>query len=84
MLFVPTASLTSTPLLLLVALIDGVDPFFPSFLLSCFRAFAALSPRTVQHNFIQGRRTANVVAACLYVVCRRAKVCLLLQISVYI
>jgi transcription factor IIIB subunit 2 len=27
----------------------------------------------VQHNFIQGRRTANVVAACLYVVCRRAK-----------
>lgn len=27
----------------------------------------------VQHNFIQGRRTVNVVAACLYIVCRREK-----------
>src|SRR4051812_46348261 len=27
----------------------------------------------VQHNFIQGRRTAHVVAACLYIVCRREK-----------
>jgi len=25
----------------------------------------------MQHNFIQGRRTQNVVAACLYIVCRR-------------
>ena len=27
----------------------------------------------VQHNFIQGRRTRNVVASCLYIVCRREK-----------
>lgn len=27
----------------------------------------------VQHNFTQGRRTPNVVAACLYIVCRRHK-----------
>jgi len=27
----------------------------------------------VQHNFIQGRRTQNVIAACLYTVCRREK-----------
>ena len=27
----------------------------------------------VQHNFIQGRRTRNVAAACLYIVCRREK-----------
>ncbi|KAJ1635204.1 cyclin-like protein, partial [Pavlovales sp. CCMP2436] len=27
----------------------------------------------VQHNFIQGRRTQHVVAACLYIVCRREK-----------
>ena len=27
----------------------------------------------VQHNFIQGRRTKNVVASCLYIVCRREK-----------
>jgi len=27
----------------------------------------------VQHNFIQGRRTAHVVASCLYIVCRREK-----------
>eukprot|EP01116_Phalansterium_solitarium_P008378 TRINITY_DN2221_c2_g2_i1.p1 TRINITY_DN2221_c2_g2~~TRINITY_DN2221_c2_g2_i1.p1 ORF type:complete len:599 (+),score=216.18 TRINITY_DN2221_c2_g2_i1:112-1908(+) len=27
----------------------------------------------VQHNFIQGRKTQNVVAACLYIVCRREK-----------
>ena len=27
----------------------------------------------IQHNFIQGRRTLNVVAACLYIVCRREK-----------
>ena len=27
----------------------------------------------IQHNFIQGRRTQNVVAACLYTVCRREK-----------
>jgi transcription factor IIIB subunit 2 len=27
----------------------------------------------VQHNFVQGRRTQNVVAACLYIVCRRLK-----------
>ena len=27
----------------------------------------------VQHNFIQGRRTQHVIAACLYTVCRREK-----------
>ena len=27
----------------------------------------------VQHNFIQGRKTHNVIAACLYTVCRREK-----------
>jgi transcription factor IIIB subunit 2 len=27
----------------------------------------------VQHNFTQGRRTPNVIAACLYIVCRRHK-----------
>jgi len=27
----------------------------------------------MHHNFIQGRRTQNVVAACLYIVCRREK-----------
>jgi transcription factor IIIB 90 kDa subunit len=27
----------------------------------------------VQHNFIQGRKTQNVIAACLYIVCRREK-----------
>ena len=27
----------------------------------------------VQHNFIQGRRTQNVIAACMYTVCRREK-----------
>jgi len=27
----------------------------------------------VQHNFIQGRKTDNVCAACLYIVCRREK-----------
>ena len=27
----------------------------------------------MQHNFIQGRRTQNVVAACLYIVCRRER-----------
>jgi transcription factor IIIB subunit 2 len=27
----------------------------------------------VQHNFIQGRKTQNVVAACLYIICRREK-----------
>lgn len=27
----------------------------------------------VQHNFTQGRRTPNVVAACLYIVCRKNK-----------
>ena len=27
----------------------------------------------VQHNFIQGRRTRNVVACCLYIVCRRER-----------
>ena len=27
----------------------------------------------VTRNFVQGRRTANVVAACLYIVCRRNK-----------
>lgn len=27
----------------------------------------------VQHNFIQGRRTQHVIAACLYAVCRREK-----------
>jgi len=32
----------------------------------------------VQHNFIQGRRTQNVVAACLYIVCRREKAPLML------
>jgi len=25
----------------------------------------------MQHNFIQGRKTQNVVAACLYIICRR-------------
>ena len=27
----------------------------------------------MEHNFIQGRRTQYIVAACLYVVCRREK-----------
>lgn len=27
----------------------------------------------VEHNFIQGRRTLNVIAACLYIVCRRER-----------
>jgi hypothetical protein len=27
----------------------------------------------VQHNFIQGRRTNTVVAACLYIICRRER-----------
>eukprot|EP00965_Chrysotila_dentata_P002987 96677-Pleurochrysis_carterae.AAC.1 len=27
----------------------------------------------VQHNFIQGRKTQHVIAACLYTVCRREK-----------
>lgn len=27
----------------------------------------------IQHNFTQGRRTQNVAAACLYIVCRRQK-----------
>ena len=27
----------------------------------------------VQHNFVQGRRTQHVIAACLYTVCRREK-----------
>ena len=27
----------------------------------------------VQHNFIQGRKTTHVIAACLYTVCRREK-----------
>ncbi|CEO99220.1 hypothetical protein PBRA_001125 [Plasmodiophora brassicae] len=27
----------------------------------------------IQHNFIQGRKTDHVVAACLYIVCRREK-----------
>ena len=27
----------------------------------------------VQHNFIQGRRTRNVVASCMYIVCRRER-----------
>ncbi len=27
----------------------------------------------IQKNFVQGRKTANVVAACLYIVCRREK-----------
>ena len=27
----------------------------------------------VQHNFIQGRRTQHVIAACLYTVCRKEK-----------
>ena len=27
----------------------------------------------IQRNFIQGRKTIHVVAACLYIVCRREK-----------
>ena len=27
----------------------------------------------VEHNFIQGRKTLNVIASCLYIVCRREK-----------
>lgn len=40
--------------------------------LSSFHVDAAqrLFTLAVQHNFIQGRRTQNVVAACLYIVCR--------------
>ena len=36
-------------------------------------AAARLFMLAVQHNFIQGRKTQNVVAACLYIVCRREK-----------
>lgn len=27
----------------------------------------------VEHNFIQGRKTINVIASCIYIVCRREK-----------
>jgi len=27
----------------------------------------------LQHNFVQGRQTDHVVAACLYIACRKAK-----------
>jgi hypothetical protein len=44
-------------------------------LVRCFRSHILLRlfMLAVQHNFIQGRKTDHVVAACLYIVCRREK-----------
>ena len=39
------------------------------FIDSAYRLFML----AVQRNFVQGRKTQNVVAACLYIVCRREK-----------
>lgn len=43
--------------------------------LSSFHVDAAqrLFMLAIQHNFIQGRKTINVCAACLYLICRREK-----------